>query len=102
MTLHLIDTDIFLCLSFEDPGYQNCGRLLDKAFRGDITPLHSSIQLTELYTPFLRADDLKGLQEMKQEIIKLRPRIRDVYREIAEKAAEYRSTTRTQTGDGSH
>ena len=98
MTLHLIDTGIFLCLSFEDSGYQNCGKLLDKAFRGDITPLLSSIQLTELYTPFLRAKDLKGLQEMKQEIIKLRPRIRNVDREIAEKAAEYRSTTHTPDG----
>lgn len=98
MTLCLIDTGIFLCLAFEDPGYQHCGKLLDKAFKGLITPLLSSIQLTELFTPFLRANDLKGLQKMKQEINKLEPRIRNVDKEIAEKAAEYRSTIQTPDG----
>jgi len=98
LTLCLIDTGIFLCLAFEDPGYQQCGKLLDKAFKGDITPLLSSIQLTELYTPFLRANDHAGLQKMKQEVIKLEPRIRNVDKEIAEKAAEYRSTIQTPHG----
>jgi predicted nucleic acid-binding protein len=98
LTLCLIDTGIFLCLAFEDPGYQQCGKLLDKAFKGDITLLLSSIQLTELYTPFLRANDLAGLQKMKQEVIKLEPRIRNVDKEIAEKAAEYRSAIRTPDG----
>lgn len=98
MTLCLIDTGIFLCLAFEDPGYQRCGKLLDKAFRGDITLLLSSIQLTELYTPFLRAKDLTGLQKMKQEITKLEPTIRNVDKEIAEKAAEYRSIIHTPDG----
>jgi predicted nucleic acid-binding protein len=63
LTLCLIDTGIFLCLAFEDPGYQQCGKLLDKAFKGEITPLLSSIQLTELYAPFLRANDLAGLKK---------------------------------------
>jgi predicted nucleic acid-binding protein len=98
LTLCLIDTGIFLCLAFEDPGYQYCGELLDKAFKGDITPLLSSIQLTELYTPFLRAKDHAGLQKMKQEITKLEPKIRNVDKEIAEKAAEYRSTIQTPNG----
>ena len=98
MTLCLVDTGVFLCLAFEDPGHQHCGTLLDKAFRGDFTPLLSSIQLTELYTPFLRAKDPTGLQKMRQEIIKLEPRITNVDREIAEKAAEYRS--KIQTPDG--
>mgnify|MGYP001097664777 CR=1 FL=1 len=98
MTLCLIDTGIFLCLAFEDPGHQHCGKLLDKAFKGDITPLLSSIQLTELYTPFLRAKDPTGLQKMKEEIAKLEPRIRNVDREIAEKAAQYRSTIETPNG----
>lgn len=98
MTLCLIDTGIFLCLAFEDPGYQQCGKLLDKAFKGDITPLLSSIQLTELYTPFLRANDLAGLQKMKQEVIKLEPRIRNVDKEIAEKAGKYRSTIKNPDG----
>jgi len=99
LTLHLIDTGIFLCLAFEDPGHQHCGRLLDRVFKGEITPLLSSIQLTELYTPFLRSRDLKGLQKMKREIMNLRPRIRDVDREVAEKAAEHRSSTRTPNGE---
>jgi predicted nucleic acid-binding protein len=98
LTLCLIDTGIFLCLAFEDPGYQQCGKLLDKAFKGEITPLLSSIQLTELYTPFLRANDLAGLKKMKQEVIKLEPKIRNVDKEIAEKAAEYRSAIRTLDG----
>jgi len=98
VTLCLIDTGIFLCLAFEDPGYQHCGKLLDEAFKGDITPLLSSIQLTELYTPFLRAKDTVGLQKMKQEIIKLEPSIRNVDEEIAMKAAEYRSTIQTPDG----
>ena len=98
MTLCLIDTGIFLCLAFEDPGHQHCGKLLDKAFKGDITPLLSSIQLTELYTPFLRAEDTTGLQKMKHEIAKLQPKVRSVDEEIAEKAAEYRSTIRTPNG----
>ena len=60
--------------------------------------LLSSVQLTELFTPFLRAKDLKGLEKMRQEIVKLEPRMRNVDREIAEKAAEYRSTIRTPGG----
>jgi predicted nucleic acid-binding protein len=96
--LCLVDTGVFLCLAFEDSGYQQCGMLLDKAFRGDFTLLLSSIQLTELYTPFLRAKDLKGLQKLKREILKLKPRVRNVDREIAEKAAEYRSTVQTPDG----
>jgi len=50
---------------------------LDKAFRGDFTLLLSSIQLTGLYTPFLRAKDFKGLQRLKQEILKLTPKVRN-------------------------
>jgi len=98
LTLCLIDTGIFLCLAFEDPGHQHCGKLLDKAFKGDITPLLSSIQLTELYTPFLRVEDTTGLQKMKKEIAKLQPEIRSVDEEVAEKAAEYRSTIQTPSG----
>jgi predicted nucleic acid-binding protein len=99
LSLCLIDTGIFLCLAFEDLGYQQCGKLLDKAFKGDINLLLSSIQLTELYTPFLRANDIIGLKKMKQEIIKLRPKIRNLDKEIAEKAAEYRSTIKTPQGN---
>jgi len=98
LRLCLVDTGVFLCLAFEDPGYKQCGKLLDRAFRGDFTLLLSSIQLTELYTPFLRAKEFKGLQRLKQEILTLKPRVRNVDREIAEKAAEYRSIVQTPDG----
>lgn len=94
----VIDTGVFLCLAFEDPGSQYCGRLLDRTFKGDINTILSSIQLTELYTPFLRAKDREGLHRMKQEIMKLEPKIRDVDEEVAEKAAECRSTVQTPEG----
>jgi len=55
LRLCLVDTGVFLCLAFEDPGY-------------------------------------------KQEILKLKPRVRSVGREIAKKAAEYRSTVQTPDG----
>lgn len=99
MTLCLVDTTIFLCLAFEDLGYQHCGELLDRAFRGELALLISSIQLAELYTPFLRAEDRSGLRKMKEEIVNLEPKIRSVDEEVAEKAAEYRSTVRTPEGD---
>ena len=38
------------------------------------------------------------MKKMKREIAKLRPRMRDVDREVAEKAADYRSNTRTPDG----
>lgn len=98
MRLCLVDTGIFLCLAFEDPGYQECGKLLDQVFKGDFDLLMSSLQLTELFTPFLRAGDTHGLRVMKQEIAKLEPKIRGVNREIAEKAAEFRSIIRTPSG----
>jgi len=47
--------------SLRGPCHQHCGKLLDEAFRGDFTPLLSSIQLTELYTPFLRAKESRRI-----------------------------------------
>lgn len=99
MRLCLVDTGIFLCLAFEDPGYQQCGKLLDQVYKGDFGMLMSSLQLTELFTPFLRAGDPQGLRAIKQEIAKLEPKIRNVDREIAQKAAEFRSTIRTPDGN---
>lgn len=60
--------------------------------------LMSSLQTTELFTPFLRAGDSKGLRAIKQEVVKLEPKIRNVDREIAQKAAEFRSMIRTPDG----
>lgn len=61
--------------------------------------LMSCIELTELFTPFLRAGDQEGLRAIKQEIAKLEPKIRNVDGEIAQKAAEFRSTVRTPDGN---
>lgn len=94
----LIDTNIFLCLAFEDPGHIHCGQLLDRAFREEYKPLISSIQIAELYTPFLRAGDNQGLDRMREEIGKLELRMRNVDRQIAETAAELHSTIRTPEG----
>lgn len=94
----LVDTNIFLCLAFEDPGYAHCGDLLDKAFREEYTLLLSSIQITELYTPFLRSEDKQGLESMRKEIEKLQPIISDVDQTVAERAAQHRSTVQTPEG----
>jgi len=97
-SLRLVDTNIFLCLAFEDLGYIHCGELLDRTFTEERRLLLSSIQITELYTPFLRAQDSQGLEGMKSEIRKLQPKIRNVDWEIAETAAKLRSTIRTPEG----
>jgi len=97
-SLRLVDTNIFLCLAFEDPGHLHCGEFLDRTLTEECKLLLSSIQITELYTPFLRAQDNQGLERMKSEIRKLQPKIRNVDQEIAEMAAELRSTVRTPEG----
>lgn len=94
----LIDTGIFLCLAFVDPGHRECGELLDRAYGGEFEIIMSSLQLTELFTPFLRAGDRQGSLALEQEIKKLEPRIRNVDREIAQRAAEFRSSIRTPDG----
>ena len=42
----LIDTNIFLCLAFEDHGHIHCSKLLDRAYREEYKPLLSTIQIT--------------------------------------------------------
>ena len=65
--LTLIDTNVFLCLAFQDPGWEHCGRLLDEVYFGRVKCVISAIQLSELYIPFKRAGDLKGLERLKRE-----------------------------------
>ncbi len=98
MRLCLIDTGVFLCLAFEDPGYRECGQLLDLAYQGQFNVLMSSIQLTELLAPFLRAEDPQTTRVIEQEIAKLKPKMRSVDRGIARRAAELRSSIRTPEG----
>ena len=93
-----MDTGVFLCLAFEDPGWEQCGKLLDEVYAGKIKCLMSAIQLSELYTPFKRVGDAKGLKGMKKELEKLRPKIRDVDREVAELSSDFRSRVKTPRG----
>ena len=74
-----IDTNIFLCLAFQDHGWRYCGKFLEDVYFGRIECIISSIQLSELYTPFKRAGDERGLNLLN----------------IAILSSEYRSTIRT-------
>jgi predicted nucleic acid-binding protein len=96
--LALIDTNVFLTFILEDPGWEYCGRLLDEAYAGKIRCLISTIQLSELYTPFKRTGDLEGLEKVRKELEKLRVKIRPVDRRIAEFSSDYRSQVRTPEG----
>ena len=93
--LALIDTNIFLCLAFQDPGWEYCGKLLDDVYFGRIKCVISSIQLSELFTPFLRAGDREGLEALRKELIKLKVKIRVVDDRVAILSSKYRSTIRT-------
>lgn len=93
--LALIDTNIFLCLAFQDLGWEYCGKLLDEVYFGKIKCVISSIQLSELYTPFMRAGDVEGLKNMEKELIKLRIKVRAVDENIAILSSKYRSTIKT-------
>jgi len=91
----LIDTNVFLCLAFEDPGWQHCGRLLDDVYFGKIKCVISSIQLSELYTPFMRVGDEEGLKKLKEELKRLKIKIRVVDKDVVVLSSKYRSTIRT-------
>jgi len=91
----LIDTNVFLCLAFEDPGWEYCGKLLDDVYFGKIKCVISSIQLSELYTPFMRAGDEEGLKKLKEELKRLRIKIRVVDKDVAFLSSKYRSKIKT-------
>ncbi|OYT30991.1 MAG: hypothetical protein B6U94_04640 [Thermofilum sp. ex4484_79] len=94
--LALVDTNIFLCLALQDPGWEYCGRLIDDIYFGKIKCVISSIQLSELYTLFLRAGDKEGLRKLENELKKLKLKIRIVDKKIAILSSKYRSTIKTQ------
>ncbi len=94
----VIDTNIFLTVAFEDPGWEHCATLLDSVFTGEIKGYISSIQLSELYTPFKRVNDTQGLESLKSEIQKLEVYIQPVTEAIAKRSADYRSSIHTPEG----
>lgn len=94
----VIDTNVFLRVAFEEPGWEYCGKLLDDVYSGQHDALMSSIQLSELFTPFERARDKEAREEMSIQLEKLRIRIKDVTREIAGLSAHIRATKRTPKG----
>lgn len=95
MTLVCIDTGIFFCLAFKEPGFEICKKIFDDLYFGSIKGVISSIQLSELYTPFRRAGDIEGLERMKFELSKLDLKIRNVDKEIAELSSIYRVEIKT-------
>lgn len=94
----VIDSNIFLRVAFEEAGWEHCGRLLDSIFSGEKEAFISSIQLSELYTPFERANDKSAKEKLASEIRKMGIRIRDVDEEIAVLSAQIRATEKTSEG----
>jgi predicted nucleic acid-binding protein len=94
----LIDTNIFLTLAASQPGWKQCGELMDRVYRKEIQGLMSTIQISELYTPFKRAGDEEGLKQMMMELTKLKPRIIPVTKAISEISAVYRASIKTLDG----
>lgn len=94
----IIDTNVFLAVAFKDPGWKYCADLLDSVFKGTITGYISSIQFSELYTPFKRAQDTHGQENLQREIRKLDVSIQPVTGTIATLSANYRSSIHTPEG----
>lgn len=95
----LIDTNIFLRLAFEEPGWEQCGDLLDTIHSGKEDGVISALQLSELYTPFERTKDYNAKVAMKTEIEKLKLKVRSVDAEIAELSSEIRAIEKTPQGN---
>jgi predicted nucleic acid-binding protein len=94
-----IDSNIFLNIAFEEPGWEHCGRLLDSVFFGEQNAIISVIQLSELYTPFERASDGQAKEKLSKEIKRSRIRIVSVDEEIASLSAHIRASEKTPSGD---
>ncbi len=87
-----------MCLAFEDPRWKYCGRLLDDVYFGKIKCVISAIQLSELYTPFLRVGDREGLKKLERELAKLKIKIREVDDKVAILSSKFRSKVKTPEG----
>jgi len=94
----VIDSNIFLRLAFEEPGWEHCGKLLDSVYSGEQVATISAIQLSELYTPFERTNDKEAKEKLATEIRKSRIKIRVVDEEIARLSAQIRGTEKTPSG----
>jgi len=90
-----IDTGIFFCVIFKESGYEYCKKLLDDVYYNKIRGVISTIQLSELYTPFRRAGDFKSLERIKAELFKLNLKVRNVDEEVADLSSIYRSSVKT-------
>lgn len=95
----VIDTNIFLRLAFEEPGWENCGKLLDSVYSREREAIISSIQISELYTPFERANDTDARDKLAAEIKKSKIKIKVVDQEIAALSAHIRATEKTPNGN---
>jgi len=93
-----IDSNIFLNLMFEEPGWDNCGRLLDSVHSHQHEAVISSIQLSEMYTPFERAKDPASRERLCETIKKAGVKVRDVDEETAALSSRIRGTERTPKG----
>jgi len=87
--------EYFFCLAFKEPGFEYCKKILDDLYFRKIKGVISSIQLSELYTPFRRAGDIEGLKRMKIELIELGLKIRYVDKDIAGLSSVYRAEVKT-------
>lgn len=94
----VIDSNVFLRLVFEEPGWEECGRLLDAVYAGTQQAVISAIQFSELYTPFERANDGATRRKLANEITKSRIKVRSVDRKVAELSARLRVTEKTPRG----
>ncbi len=94
----VIDSNVFLRLVFEEPGWEECGRLLDAVYSGEREAIISAIQFSELYTPFERANDKEAREKLANEIAKSKIRVRSVDRQVAELSAHIRATEKTPRG----
>jgi predicted nucleic acid-binding protein len=94
----VIDTNVFLRLVFEEPGWEECGKILDAAYTGELQGIVSAIQFSELYTPLERANDKEARKKLASEITKSRMKIRSVDRQVAEMSSRIRASEKTPGG----
>jgi predicted nucleic acid-binding protein len=93
-----IDSNVFLRLAFEEAGWEHCGKLLDSIYSGEQDAVISAIQISELYTPFERANDNEAKEKLGAETEKSRIKIRVVDEEIARLSANIRASQKTPRG----
>ena len=94
----VVDTNVFLRLAFEEPGWEECGRLLDSVYSGQEQGIISAIQISELFTPFEQTNDRDARDKLASTIKKSKLKIRIVDEELAKLSAKIRATEKTPSG----